>query len=984
MFGALGALQVHRDGAQLRLPSARQRALLAALLIGGRAPVSADALIEAVWGTSLPASPRSALHTLLSRLRRTLGANAIIADTTGYCLRWDSDAFDVARFEMLRTRSKDSGPREAADLLAQALALWRGRAYAEVADREFAAGEAARLEELRRTCVEDRAQRLLELDDGGAAVVGLEPLLREEPLRERALALLMKALYRSGRHTEALDRYRTYRQSLADELGLDPSPALGDLEQRILAHDLPAPGAAIQVTPARTGATWLATDGPFVGREHDTTALVALVQHHRLVTVTGMGGVGKTRLVAEALPRLLEHVGLHAAVVELATIHGSEVTTAIASSLGIGATPEDVREATLEYLSVAPVLLILDNCEHVLTAVHSFLDAALARCPNLRVVATSRRRMDHAAEQVLPIDPLPVHAPDDVSAEPELVAATQLFVGRVRRLQPRLRLSQTARVTVIDICRRLDGLPLAIELAATRAASLGVDAVRERLAHSFDLLGTARSRDDGSLRATLDWSVEQLDEDERAIFAALSVFEGPFTLDAAEQVAAGVTSRPVAVSLAGLVDASLLSTDARSDHVRYRMLAIIRHVARDRLAAPGIDRDVRLAHARWVRSMVQAAADTVLGPGGERVAASLDAEAPNIRAGALWAANAGEERLAGEITGALVLATTHTQLRHELIELVRRVAEHPGVQATPAASLALAAGGFAAVWQGDLDAGEQAASRALPMAATPEDRFLALCTLGIVTLYRGDHDTSRHWWHKLLAVDPLAPARRLDPHASLALIATYAGDFKEAQQQVRMATACADAAGTELHRSFVRYVAAELAATSDIRSAVPLLNEAVAEADRAGAEFTAGLASTALVAALTRLGRRTDAATRFATLLPHWLRLAAWPQLWTTLRLAAELLAAAGRHEAAALPLAAADGAPGAPAVTGDDVDRYARLRATLRAQLGQQRYDEILTMAVMLPRAGVVDRTLSAVTDLQRTFESAGERHGGGHASST
>ena len=376
--------------------------------------------------------------------------------------------------------------------------------------------------------------------------------------------------------------------------------------------------------------------------------------------------------------------------------------------------------------------------------------------------------------------------------------------------------------------------------------------------------------------------------------------------------------------------------------------------------------------------MVQAAADAVLGPGADEVARRLDAETRNIRAAVMWAVDNGEMRLAGEITGALVLATSHSQLTLELIELVRHVAGHARAESAPTASLALAAGGFAAVWQGDLAAGEQAAMQALATAATADERFLALCTLGIVTLYRGEHDRSRCWWRRLLELDPLAPARRLDAHASLALVAIYAGERDEAEQHVGLATACAEAVGTDLHRSFVRYVAAELAAATDIESAVPLLRETAEEADRAGAKFTAGLASTALVAALTRLGRDAEAAAVFAPLLHRWLRLAAWPQLWTTLRLVAELLAATGRDETAALLLAAADGAPGAPAVSGEDVDRYDRLRGAVRAHVRKQRYEEILELAAMLPRARVVDRAVAAVTDLNRELLSSERREDG------
>lgn len=252
-YGVLGPLEIRRDRTVVPLPSSRQRAVLAALLVHAGRPVPADVLVEAAWGDELPAHPRPALHTLLSRLRGLLGTDAIRGEPAGYRLVVDPDVVDAARFEALHRQARDAPARPARELLEQALALWRGPAYAEFADRDFASAEAVRLDELRVACVEDLAEVRIEAGEAGAALPALVALVGEHPLRERARGLLMTARYRAGRVSEALDTFHKYRTVLADELGLDPSPAIRDLHQRILSHDVPAgaPARPVAEVPGR-------------------------------------------------------------------------------------------------------------------------------------------------------------------------------------------------------------------------------------------------------------------------------------------------------------------------------------------------------------------------------------------------------------------------------------------------------------------------------------------------------------------------------------------------------------------------------------------------------------------------------------------------------------------------------------------------------------------------------------------------------------
>jgi predicted ATPase/DNA-binding winged helix-turn-helix (wHTH) protein len=962
-FGVLGALEVHRDGAAVPLPSSRQRAVLAALLVHAGRPVPGDTLVEAAWRDELPANPRAALHTVLSRLRTALDADAIRHEAAGYRLAITSDAVDATLFETLHRAAREAPATEAVGLLDRALALWRGPAYAEFADRVFAAAEAVRLDELRLACLEDLAELRLEIGDVSAALTAMESFVDEHPLRERARGLLMMARYRAGRVSEALDTYHEYRNVLVDELGLDPSPAIRDLHQRILNHEVTPSPPARQSHPAST-VRWLATDAPFLGRNNEAAELLELGARHRLVTVTGAGGVGKTRLVAETVSALAGQLGLPVTVVELAAVDDDGVDSAIAAAMGVGSSHGNPREAALDYLSVLPALLVLDNCEHVLTGLRPFVHTALRRCAGLRVVATSRQRIGLPAEQVLPLEPLPTPEVDAEAAE--LNVAVRLFADRARRVRPAFGLTDADVPAVAEICRRLDGLPLAIELAATRAATLGIEPLRRRLDSSLDLLGGGGRTEERTLRVTLDWSYGLLDEADRTLFAALGVFEGDFDLDAAEQMTGGLAGRPVAVGLGRLVDASLVVARQAVGTVRYRLLEVVRAFARERLAEANVEPDIRAAHARWVRAMMRAAAEAATGPGDDPLAASL-IDAADVRAAALWALRHGEPELAGDITGSLMFATVHRDMRVDLIDVVRLIGEEPAVEAAPSGALARAAGAFAATLQGELEMGEHSARAALIAARSANERYLALCALGVVAIYRGDYDSSRRWWRELLTVEELQPAQLVDGHASLSLLAAYEGEVSEARQHAARAMAMAEASGSPPCIAFASYAAAEAVAAADYATGVPLLETAVREVDRAGADFSAGLAATALAAALTRLDRTAEALDVVGPLLERWLRLAAWPQLWTTMRILAELLVRNDRPEEAALLLAAAVRAPSAPAIAGTDIARYARLDHELRQRIDAQAYEKIATLAAFLPRTAVVDRARAAVAALSQ-----------------
>src|SRR5690625_3218300 len=346
-----------------------------------------DTLTEAAWGDALPRDPHGALHTVLSRLRSQLGDPLLEHGPAGYRLVMPPEAADAEQFESLLTDARSASPARARELLEQAASLWRGPAYGEYADAPFARAAAARLEGLRKDATEAHAAACIECGDPAAAIAVLTPLLAEDPFREHAVELAVTARYQAGRQADALEVLREHRTLLREELGLDPAPALVELEQRILGHRLPQTASRAPGPPG-----WLDTSTAFIGREDDLADLVDAVATNRVTGVTGPGGVGKSRLAAEALLPLHERLGLPIAVVELATVRTGQAVRAVATSLRLRTESDDLAEL-IDYLAAVPHLLVLDNCEHLREEVAGAVPTPARRCPAAPVPAPPRRRL---------------------------------------------------------------------------------------------------------------------------------------------------------------------------------------------------------------------------------------------------------------------------------------------------------------------------------------------------------------------------------------------------------------------------------------------------------------------------------------------------------------------------------------------------------------------------------------------------------------
>lgn len=596
-FRLLGPLEVRLDGRVVDIGSAKQRALLSALLLEPNRVVAAGTLVGLLWGEQPPASVAVTLRSVVSRLRRALGAQGrrVQARDGGYVLRVDPQTVDVRVFEDLAARGCALLARgrhgEAAALLTQAMDLWRGPVLTELPDAEPLRGAAERLAALRRDVVEELAEAQLGTGDAAQALALLEPYLAEDPLRERARGQQMRALYRLGRQTEALAAYRDLRATLRDELCVEPHPDLRRLNQQILRHDpaLAPPRHAAGHLPAALTA--------LVGRERERAELAALLGSARLVTLTGVGGVGKTRLALQVATDVHDTFPEGVRLVELAALQDAErlavhVTEAFDAATGDG---PDVLDRLCDTLHGQRLLVVVDNCEHLAAAAAAVVDRLLRAVPGMTVLATSRAPLGLTGEVLRPVPPLSLPAPDaEVPAELAASDAVTLFCRRARDAQTGFGLTADNAAAVAAICRRLDGLPLALELAAARMRALGAAQLAARLADRFALLTSGEPTAPGrqqTLCATIDWSYQLLTPAEQAALRALTVFPAGFDLDAAEAVI-GPTGAPDVILR--LVDKSVVTARHRRGEVRYELLESIRSFAREQ-AAPA---ETQAAHRR--------------------------------------------------------------------------------------------------------------------------------------------------------------------------------------------------------------------------------------------------------------------------------------------------------------------------------------------------------------------------------------------------
>lgn len=607
----LGPFALVEHGREREVTSASERALLALLATAPGRTFTRDQLVDALWGEAPPANPQNALQLRVSKLRKVLGG-ALATVPSGYRLDLSEDDVDALRFVGLVRQRR----------LREALELWRGDPLAEFGTLPWAQAEATRLREVHATAVEDHVDERLAAGDHTTLIADLEGLIAVEPLRERIRAQHMVALHRSGRTADALAAFQSFRQHLNEELGVEPSADLRSLEMRILRDD---PSLAAPHRPSPVAGNLPAPRGPLIGRSVLLERVQDLVAETPLVTLTGPGGVGKTTLAITLGRRVADHYEGGVWFVPLASVeHDSQVPDAVARVLPV-ADPDkgSAFQLVSAWLSTRAALLVLDNCEHLADACANFADELLRVAgPALRIVTTSREALAVLGETQVPVPPL------------EESDAARLFVDRALRAAPDVPLSADDP-QVLRICERLDGLPLAIELAAARIKTLSTDDLAARLDDRFGLLTTAprtaevRHR---TLRATIDWSHELLTAPQQALFRRLAVFRGGWTLPAAEGVC-DETAGSVLDLLGELVDRSMVVTSRG----RFRMLETIRAYAEERLNSSSDLDAVARRHAEYFTRFAEQAEPHLRGPTQREWLARLRDEDGNLRQAATWA-----------------------------------------------------------------------------------------------------------------------------------------------------------------------------------------------------------------------------------------------------------------------------------------------------------------------------------------------------------
>jgi predicted ATPase len=655
----LGPFEVRtEDGAGADVPGARLRGLLIALALEPGRVVPKATLIDWIWGERPPSDAANALQRLVSRLRKALPDGLVEGQTDGYRLRVEPDTVDAVRFERLVGQARSDEDPGRVRLLREALALWRGAAMQDVGLQDSAAFDAAvsRLERLRLTAMEDRFDAEINLGHGADLVTELTDLVAAHPVRERLVAALMRALVATGRDTEALLVYERTREALADALGVDPSPELSALHVALLRGEL-GRREENRKTNLRAELT------SFVGKDADVAAVRELIAEHRLTTLIGPGGSGKTRLATETARSLLGDLPDGAWLVELAAI-GADGDVAQATLAGLGLRDALLGEApTMEptdrliaAIREREALLILDNCEHMIESAAAFAHRVLGECQRLRILATSREPLGITGEALWLVEPLALPEGDASPGEIGSAPAVQLLRDRAGAVRKDLGVDEHTLSTMVRICRALDGMPLAIELAAARLRTMSIDQLAHRLDDRFRLL-TGGSRTalprHRTLRAVVDWSWELLTDAERMVLRRLSVFSGGASLEAAERVCAGdgVEQEQVLELLTALAEKSLLVTEV-DGAPRYRTLTTIKEYAADRLAEAGESDLARQAHLAHFTELAETAEPHLRRAEQLEWLATLETDHDNINAALRGAIAAGDAQAAMRLAAA--------------------------------------------------------------------------------------------------------------------------------------------------------------------------------------------------------------------------------------------------------------------------------------------------------------------------------------------
>lgn len=928
---------------------ALQRRLLALLVLRRGRVVSVDAAIDALWPVRPPRDPVAALHNHVFRLRRDLPDGLIESTADGYWLDPSKIELDADRLVALLNAGDAAGSADRATIDA-ILQRGPGAAYPELADVDDGRAEAMRLAELRFRALELRAEWRLGAGETEGLVAELAALAEAEPLRERPRALLMAALAATGRQVEALRVFDDFRRLLGDELGIEPSPALVAQHADLLAGTGTAgagPGAWAPTSRLPAPATSL------VGRDALVVEVTAMVEAHRLVTLVGPGGVGKTRLVVEVGHRLrAARPDRPVVLCELAAAVESSAIDVVAAALDIDARPGvEPVERLASVLGDSEIVMLLDNCEHVLDPVAELAEHVLARCPNVTLVTTSRERLRLPGEQVCAVPPLLTGASD--------APAVRLFVERARAVAPSFEPEGDDLARVAEIVRRLDGLPLSIELAAARLHTHDVSEVAAGLDQRFALLsaGYRKSSRHGSLRAAVSWSFELLDEHLRRTFADLSVFVGSFTAADAAAIC-GVEPEAITADLAQLTERSLV---VRAPDRRYVLLETLRAFGTEQLAATGRAELVSERHARHQVDWAERAG-RLLGEPGQSGLAAIDDAIPELRAALGWLLDQQEVALAGRLAAAL-LDYGLMRLRPDVLAWSERViAAEPDATGLLAARLWVASA-YAAWMAGDQAATSARSERARQLNEQTGEAILPVVATmrGNVELFEGRLDEAMRWYRRGADATVGDPAQRAIVANTQLLALAYAADPSgvdlAADLLAEFGATCTP------YAAYAWYCAGEAILPFDVDQARARYVRALELAEATHTSFVTGVAGAAKASIEARFGAPAVAAADYRSLIPHWRRAGMWSTQWTMLRSIAGLLARLGRDRDAAVLEGAVRSTDAGHRIFGADEVALTELGAQLRTALGDKEYQAALDEGAALDGDAAVERALRALS---------------------
>ncbi|HEY6532407.1 MAG TPA: BTAD domain-containing putative transcriptional regulator, partial [Acidimicrobiales bacterium] len=831
-----------------------QRRLLALLVLRRGHVVSVDAAVDVLWPVDPPLDPAAALQNHISRLRRRLPDGAVGSVGDGYRLEPARVALDADRLAaMVDAGRLDEGLD--ADL-GSVLDAWDGPAYPELDDVDAGRTEAVRLEDLRVRARELLAERRLTAGDTVGLVAELAALVDAEPLRERPRALLMEALVAEGRQVDAQRAYDEFRRQLADELGNEPTPVLAARHAQLL-QGVGGSGAA---RPTRLPVP----ASSLIGREELIEEVVALAGSSRLVTLVGPGGVGKTRMLLE-VGRRLALVGPPVVLAELASVDARSAVEAVAVALGIDTRAGiDPTARITGVLGDQELVLLLDNCEHVVDTVAAMVDEVLLRCPGVRVVATTRERLRVGGEQVSVVPALPDDGP--------FSAAVELFVERARSVVPRFEPDDTDRDRILELVARLDGLPLAIELAAARLHTLELEEVLAGLDRRFAVLegGNRANARHASLGAAVAWSYGLLDRALQDAFVDLSVFVDPFEASAAAAVC-GTDERTVTEILSQLVERSLV---VRVPSRRYGLLETLRAFGAERLGESGRLALVGARHAHHQVEWVERAQDRLAVPG-RPVLAEIDRALPELRAALGWLMDHDEVEQAGSLVAAL-LDYGVLRLRPDVMAWAEEVLALDAHRVGPHAPRLWVVAAYAAWLTGDMVESERRTAMALEAgqagsgSVPPE----VLSIRGNQALFEGELSEAAAWYGRAVEASRGQSARRIFVAATELLPLGYAGDPSVGGK----ARALLDEVGEveTPYAAYAWYCAGEAVLTSDLELARTRLAMAIELAEATHTSFVTGVAGASKVSIDARLGDPADAATAYRRLIEHWRRAGVW------------------------------------------------------------------------------------------------------------